>query len=222
MRHLAVRTIGAAALLAVVLATQAPASASAAAKREPVLTFADLTQVGTSHVARSSEGVSFSLATTQLVPGNAYTLWLVIFNNPDGCQAPTPISSCSPDDVGNPAAMPDIVYGTGHVAGGSGQATFSGYRPAGDDSGSISEPIGLPAFGLVNPEGAEIHLVVHEHGPKLAQYLPDMIQSVAGGCTEAGIPAPGVASPFNAYTGPEYGERGPNTCRSIHFAVHQA
>jgi hypothetical protein len=218
MNHLAARTIGAAASLAVVLATQAPASA---AEREPVLTFADLTQVGTSHVERSGEGVSFSLTTSQLEPGNAYTLWLVVFNNPDGCQAPTPISSCSAADVGNLAAMPDIVYGTGHVAGGSGQATFSGHRRAGDDSGSITDPIGLPAFGLVDSEGAEIHLVLHEHGPKLARYLPDMIHSVAGGCIEAGIPEPGVASPFNAYTGPEYGERGPNTCRSIHFAVHQ-
>jgi hypothetical protein len=90
----------------------------------------------------------------------------------------------------------------------------------GDGSGSISARVGLPAFGLLDPAGAEILLVVHEHGPKLSQYMPDMIKTVGGGCTDAGIRGPGVASPFNAYAGPEYGRRGPNTCRSIQFAFH--
>jgi hypothetical protein len=185
-----------------------------------VYRFSDGGVAGSSTVVRGLNGVSFRMATTGLEPGYAYTLWVVVFNNPSACTAPTPFSLCSDPDVGNAAAMPDVLYGTGHVVGGSGMVTFAGHRSVGDGSGSISAPIGLPAFGLVDAAGAEILLVVHEHGPLLPAYLPDQIQTVGGGCTDAGIPAPGVASPFNAYAGPEYGRRGPNTCRSIQFSFH--
>ena len=187
---------------------------------EPVHRFADAVVVGSSALERGPNGISFRLWTTELQRGYAYTLWVVVFNNPSACTAPTPFSLCSDPDVGNAAAMPDVLYGTGHVVGGSGMVTFAGHRSVGDGSGSISAPIGLPAFGLVDAAGAEILLVVHEHGPLLPAYLPDQIQTVGGGCTDAGIPAPGVASPFNAYAGPEYGRRGPNTCRSIQFSFH--
>jgi len=205
--------LAASAVVALPVGAVAPAEA-------PVYRFSDGGMAGSSTVVRGPSGVSFRLATTGLEPGYAYTLWVVVFNNPSACTAPTPFSRCSDPDVGNPAAMPDVLYGIGHVVGGSGTVTLAGHRRVGDGSGSISAPIGLPAFGLVDPEGAEILLVVHEHGPLLPAYLPDQIQTVGGGCTDAGIPAPGVASPFNAYTGPEYGRRGPNTCRSIQFSFH--
>ena len=210
-------------VLALALASSALVALPAGAARpseEPVRQFADGAVVGSSALVRGPNGVSFRLSTTGLEPGSAYTLWVVVFNNPSACTAPTPFSLCSDPDVGNAAAMPDVLYGTGHVVGGSETATFAGHRSVGDGSGSISAPIGLPAFGLVDPAGAEILLVVHEHGPVLPEYLPDQIQTVGGGCTDAGIPAPGVSSPFNAYTGPEYGRRGPNTCRSIQFSFH--
>jgi hypothetical protein len=186
----------------------------------PVYRFVDGAVVGSTSLVRGPSGISFTLATTGLQSGYAYTLWVVVFNNPSACTAPTPVSRCSDPDVGNAAAMPDILYGTGHVAGGSGEVSFAGHRSVGDGDGSISAPVGLPAFGLLDPAGAEVLLVVHEHGPVLAQYLPDMIQTVGGGCTDAGIPAPGVASPFNAYAGAEFGRRGPNTCQSVQFAFH--
>lgn len=192
---------------------------AAAPAEESVHRFSDGAVVGSSWLVRGPNGISFRLATTGLEPGYAYTLWVVVFNNPSACTAPTPFSLCSDPDVGDPATMPDVLYGTGHVVG-SDSATFAGHRSVGDGSGSISAPIGLPAFGLVDPAGAEVLLVVHEHGPLLPAFLPDQIQTVGGGCTDAGIPAPGVASPFNAYTGPEYGRRGPNTCRSIQFSFH--
>ncbi len=187
---------------------------------ESVHRFSGGAVVGSSALVRGPNGISFRLATTGLEPGYAYTLWVVVFNNPSACTAPTPFSRCSDPDVGNAAAMPDVLYGTGHVVGSSGAVTFAGHRRVGDGSGSISAPIGLPAFGLVDPAGAEVLLVVHEHGPMLPAYLPDQIQTVGGGCTDAGIPAPGVASPFNAYAGAEYGRRGPNTCRSVQFSFH--
>ncbi len=115
-----------------------------------------------------------------------------------------------------------MMYAAGHVVGGSGKATFAGRRRVGDSSGSANAPVGLPAYRLENPSGAEINLVVHHHGPKLPGYMADMIQSIDGGCFDAGVPVPGVSSPWNGCAGGSqgaFGRRGPNTCQSVQFAV---
>ena len=191
---------------------------------QPVLDFAMLGTWGTSKLVRTGGGVSYQLSTSGLEPGHAYTLWFVVFNDPAGCLTP---NACIGDDVVNPGADPDMAYAAGHIVGGSGRATFAGSKGVGVLSGSVNAPV-LPASlanGLTNPLGAEIHLVVHHHGPKLPEYMPDMIQSIDGGCTDAGVPAAGVPSPWNLYDGdpPEggFGRRGPNTCSSVQFAVHR-
>lgn len=191
----------------------------------PVLTFDGLDEVGTSHLVRTPNGINYNLSTSGLEPGHAYTLWFVVFNNTAGCVDGTPgFSLCGPFDVVNDDARPDMMYAAGNIAGGSGQATFAGRRRAGDASGSANGPVALPAYGLEDPFGAEIHLVVHDHGPMIPEFLPDMIQSIDGGCFDAGVPAAGVASPWNDYDGPPgvgaYGRRGPNACGSVQFAIH--
>lgn len=203
-----------------------PAQAAVVDAGQPVLAFADGSQWGTSKLVRTPNGVSYRLSTSGLEPGHAYTLWFVVFNDPSGCAAPTAVSACSGPDVVNPDAVPDMAYAAGNVVGNSGRATFAGSQRVGALEGSVNAPV-LPAAlanGLVNPLGAEIHLVVHHHGPKLPEYMPDMIQSIDGGCTDAGVPAAGAPSPWNDYAGaPEgpYGRRGPNICASLQFAVHQ-
>ena len=188
---------------------------------QPVLRFSDLMQVGTSQLVRTPNGVNYRFRATGLEPGHAYTLWIVAFNETAGCQEPTEMSLCGPSDVVNDAARPDMMYAAGRIASGTGTANFAGHLGFGANSGSINAPVGLPAYGLLDPYGAEIHLAVHHHGPKLPEFMPDMIQTIAGGCTDAGIPEAGVPSPFNDYMGPEYGRRGPNTCSTIYLAVHK-
>jgi hypothetical protein len=189
-----------------------------------VFAFADFSVVGSSQLVRTPNGVSYTLQTTGLTPGHAYTLWIVIFNDTGGCTDGTPgFALCGPADVVNDAARPDMMYAGGHVAGSSGLATFSGRRQVGDLSGSANAPVGLPAYGLEDPAGAEFNLVVHDHGSMLPDYLPDMIQSIDGGCYDAGVPAPGAASPWNDYNGGPagaFGRRGPSTCQSVQFVVH--
>jgi hypothetical protein len=172
--------------------------------------------VGSSRLVRTPNGVNFTLSTTGLGGGHAYTLWIVIFNNPAGCGVP---HECGPDDVVNDAAKPDMMYAAGSLATAAGTATFAGRQGVGGRNGSINAPVGLPAYGLMDPYGAEIHLAVHDHGPKLPEFLPDMIQTVDGGCTDAGIPVAGVSSPWNDYPG--FGRRGPNTCATVQAAVHR-
>lgn len=185
-----------------------------------VSTLPGLNEVGSSQLVRTPNGVNFSLSTTDLEPGHAYTIWIVIFNDPDGCDGGPP---CAEADIPNDDARPDMMYAGGHVVGGSGKASFAGRRSVGDLSGSANGPVDLPAYGLENPSDAEIWLVVHDHGPKLASYMPDMIQTIDGGCTDAGVPEAGASSPWNDHDEPgvgAFGERGPNTCASVQLAVH--
>jgi len=178
-----------------------------------------------SALTRTPNGLTYQLKTKDLEPGHAYTLWIVIFNNPAGCEHGMPgATSCGPMDVVNDPARPDMMYAAGALVGGSGRATFAGRRNVGDLSGSANAPVGLPAYGLEDAYGAEIHFVVHHHGPKLSAFLPDMIQTIDGGCFDAGVPEAGAASPWNDYPGPAgtgaFGRRGPNTCASVQAAAH--
>jgi hypothetical protein len=197
---------------------------SAADPPAPVLAFSDLSVVGTSRIIRTPNGVNFQVKTTGLTPGHAVTLWFVVLNAPAECTFGGP-GVCGPTDVVNDLARPDMMWAAGRIIGGSGEATFSGRRRVGDGSGSANGPVGLPAYGLEDAYGAEVQLVVHDHGPKMPQYMPDMIKSIDGGCTDAGVPAAGVPSPWNDYAGGPtggFGRRGTNTCQSIQFAVHTA
>ena len=138
---------------------------------------------------------------------------MVIFNATDQCAEGTEgFALCGPGDVVNDAARPDMMWAGGRVVDASGTATFAGRRGVGDASGSINDPVGLPAYGLESAFDAEIQFVVHHHGPMIPSYMPDMIKTVDGGCTDAGI-----ASPWNDH---EFGRRGPNTCQSVQFAIH--
>ncbi len=188
------------------------------ADRTDVLSFADLSVVGSSRLWRKNRGVSYVVRTGELEPGHAYTLWIVIFNNTDECLEGAPDGPlCGPGDVVNDAARPDMMWAGGRIANHAGKATFAGTRRVGDSRGSINAPVGLPSYALENASGAEIQFVVHHHGLKLPEYMPDMIKTVDGGCTDAGIPEAGVPSPWNDH---EFGRRGPNTCGSVQFAVH--
>ncbi len=182
---------------------------------QPVVRFSDWAQVGSSRLVRTPNGITFHVSTTDLTPGHAYTLWFVAFNEPAHCAIP---NECGPDDVVNAAAQPDMMYAAGRVVGGAGTATFAGHVRVGDTSGSINAPVGLPSYGLLDPLGAEIHLAVHDHGPKLAEHMPDMIQTIDGGCTDAGIPEAGAMSPWNQH---RFGSAGPNACATIQAVVHR-
>jgi hypothetical protein len=173
-------------------------------------------------IVRTKNGVNFAVHTNSLMPGHAYTLWVVIFNEPGQCL--TAPGTCTPNDLFNPAAKPDMLYGAGVIASGSGSATLAGRIQVGDVSGSVQAPVGLLSNGLIDPYGAEIHVVVHDHGPAIPQFLPDMIQSLAGGCTDSGIPAQGAPSPWNDYAlsaayGGEFGRLGPNACASVQYSI---
>jgi hypothetical protein len=209
------------------LSTSAGTAVEAGQVGSPVYTFPGgpdqiLIEGASAHIVRTTNGVNFRMNTNSLMPGHAYTLWVVIFNEPGQCL--TAPGTCTPPDLFNAAAKPDMLYGAGVVVGGSGGATLAGRTRVGDASGSVQAPVGLLSNGLIDPFGAELHLVVHNHGPVIPEFMPDMIQSLAGGCTDAGIPAQGESSPWNDYAlgaayGQEFGRLGPNACLSVQYSI---
>ena len=150
-------------------------------------------------LTRTSSGISYSIKTHSLRAGHAYTVWVVVVNDPAECGS----SPCSPLDIfENPNTDAQVLYGgSGHVVGSSGKAGFAGHVSQGP------LPQGwLPDQGLENPRDAEVHLVLNDHGPKLPEYMPEMIRTYRGGCMDAGLP------PIFPASAKADGEPGPNTC----------
>lgn len=177
-------------------------AAAAAPSQSAVLTFADLSQVGTSSLTRNSSGASATLHTSGLTPGSAYTMWMVIFNDPGSCSD----DECGENDLFNPDAVVDVVYVAGNIAGGDGTSTFAGHRNVGDNSTSLFGMLGVPAPGLIDPHVAEMHLIVRDHGPALPGQIPGQIQTFEGACTGA--------SSFGLGSG-DY------ECEDVQFSIHQ-
>lgn len=158
-------------------------------------------------LTRNASGISYSIDTHGLRAGHAYTVWVVVVNDPAACAS----RPCAPQDIlTNPATDSQVTYGTGHVVGSDGEAGFGGHLARGP------LPNGwLPDQGLDDPSGAEVHLVLNDHGPRLAEYMPGMIRTYRAGCTDASLP------PIFPATAKADGEPGPNTCRLWQVAVFE-
>ena len=156
-------------------------------------------------LVRTENGISYSMQTTGLRAGHAYTVWVVVINNPAACTA----SPCSPQDILlSSATNSTVLYGTGHVVGGNGQAGFGGHVK----TGPLPEGW-IAGRGLENPLGADVHLVLNDHGPVLTDFMSEMIHTYRAGCTDASLP------PIFPASARADGTPGPNTCRLWQVAV---
>lgn len=130
-------------------------------------------QAGAS-LSRNNSGVFATISTSGLTPGNVVTLWWAFFNSPGYCAA----AICTPADLNNPSVNGSLQYGGGYLVGVNGRADFSGYLGARDNTGFFFLPpfpnMPNPAPGLVDPKGAQIHLVIRDHGP--ASTDPEILQ----------------------------------------------
>ncbi len=137
--------------------------------------------VGDAQLVRGPNGVSMELTTTQLDPGAAYTVWWVVFNNPEYC-----VDGCDASDSGIPEVQATVLAAAGHVVGATGQSSFAGHLQVGDTSGDSFPPL-LPgdSVGLVDVMKAEIHLAVRTHGTPIAGMVAEQISTFnGGGCSD--------------------------------------
>ena len=158
------------------LTGQAPLAAAKAANQDvtSIFLFNDPgTQVpgASSTLHRSPNGVTINIKTSQLEPGDAVTVWWVIFNNPEEC-----IDGCNGPDLGVPAVEASALYTAGNVIGGNGKGNFSGHLQEGDTTGALFGP------GLIDSQKAEIHMIVRTHGAAIPGLIPEQIQTFGGGC----------------------------------------
>ena len=150
--------------------------------------------VGTSLLVRTADTLYTDFEASGLTPGYAMTLWFIIFNEPELCEAGP--FQCGPPDLGsNRAAMGDFVYipGAGSVVGDDGTVSYSGSFDVGNmawsglpelPEGCVpgNEGCGDPV-GLTNPEGALVIVALHSHGPALeGADLSHQLSSYLGGC----------------------------------------
>jgi hypothetical protein len=160
-------------------------------------------------LVRNDNNVNASFHANDLIPGNVYTLWWIVVNNPENCLA----FPCTAAEVlGNTEALQaDVTYagGIGIVAGEGGMGTLTGHLSKGELSNSW--------FGndFQDTRGAELHLVVNDHGPKIPDQLGDMLHTYRGGCTDESLP------PSFPATAKSDGIPGPNTCKLFQSAIFQ-
>ena len=161
---------------------------------------------GASILLRDKEGISLSLETTEL-PEGAYSIWLFVFNNPDGCHHPRVElgGQCGAPDTkmhdngdhvnvdshGGPARG-GVMWATGGVVGMDGIGDFQARIEKIDPPGPV-----LRGPGLTNTLGAEIVIIARHHGSLLLGRVDEQISQVNGGCP-------------------------PRTCVSVQDSVHPA
>ncbi|MGI8977336.1 MAG: hypothetical protein ACR2GS_11525 [Thermomicrobiales bacterium] len=151
------------------------------------------------------EGASVALETAGLEPGDAVTLWWVIFNDPEACAHGEGGLRCGAGDLllfgGDAAVGGTLLYGAGHVVGPDGHGYFSSFLATSDTARVFGQ-----GPGLTNPQGADIHFVVRTHGPAQPGLVGAQLESFGGGCNNA---------PEGAGTAGDF------ACADLQFAAHE-
>ena len=133
---------------------------------------------------RGSDYVQFNIHTTGL-PQGAYTVWWVIFNDPDDCAGPGANGGeCGEVDLLGPST--GVVWATGKIVKANGIGNFSDRIYVGE---SRPETIILGenlTSVLMDPKNSEVHCIVKYHG--LASDDPDVLydqlNTLLGSCGE--------------------------------------
>lgn len=161
----------------------------------------------TATLVRTANSVTLLYDATELVPGNIYTAWWMIANEPDACES-TPCSA--PDIIGNPDGVhSDVGNAGGQIADEAGHAEFRATLSAGDP---LDNWFG---YGFPDPTAAQIHVVLHDHGPPVDGLVEEMLGTFRGGCTDESLPA---IFPPTAYAD---GTPGPNECIHYQFTIFE-
>ena len=175
------------------LATDTSVQASSNSSQLSVANFVEVggTKVkeGASTLLRHPDGIELTVRTSGLKKKHAFTVWTVIFNNPSACAG----SPCSMSDGGNPAVGFSVVWVTGFVTGKGDVVNVGAHLEEGLEN---APGVVVTGLALTDAEGAEIHVVVRDHGKTIKGSVDAQISQINGGCP-------------------------PNDCGNVQVAIHQ-
>ena len=150
---------------------------------QPMFDFASLTPIPSNASVMIRDfwrgEVDVTLNVTEgLLPGHAYTFWVVVFNNPARCKQPY---ACSDQDFevfgGDPRVRASVFQGGTFIPQGVGGTFNFNFK-----KGRTSRPLfpGFSARGCTWLRECEIHVVTRTHGP--ATNAAEQLGSYLGGC----------------------------------------
>ena len=146
-----------------------------------------------SKLMRERDAITTLLYSPALQPGHGVTLWWVLFNNPDACVAGNAPVRCGADDLlpFNPdtQAGGTVSFADGEWVTSAGRQVFVARITQGN---ADEDP-------LWNALGADVHLILRDHGPPQSGLEEAQITSFSGGCTEASVPPPLLDAPYGDF-----------------------
>ncbi len=132
----------------------------------------ECTEYGKATLRRKNNRVILNLRTSGLEPNAAYTVWYVVFNNPEYCTG-----TCGSDDLSNPDVAASLLWGAGQISDYKGRARFGTELYVGGAPGEI-----VSGPGLLDADKAEIHAVLRTHGPLIPNQAYAQLTTLGGGC----------------------------------------
>lgn len=107
---------------------------------------------------------------------SAFTLWGVVFNEPEDCSG----GICDDDDVFSDPVSPmtAVLFLAGQRVQSNGRLAFGASLPEGATLGALP----FPADSLFDADAAEVHLILRTHGDYLPGIADEQISSFGGGC----------------------------------------
>lgn len=129
---------------------------------------------GSGTMTRTKKAVWVDINAADLSANTVYTLWWVVWNNPNKCT-----DGCGEDDIG--VRGNSIFYAGGFISDDGGNANVSVHLEAGNLRGGIQVLLG---GGLDPNKGnrAEMHIIIRSHGEPVAGFVDLQIGSVEGLC----------------------------------------
>ena len=127
---------------------------------------------GQARLQRLADRVVLNLRSSELEAGAVYTVWFVVFNNPEYCDG-----ACGADELGDPDVVTSVLWGNGRLINQSGLGSFTATLQENNAPGEI-----ISGPGLLDAQGAEIHAVLRTHGAPIPSQLHEQLTTLAGGC----------------------------------------
>lgn len=128
---------------------------------------------------RNDDGIAVFIRTSGLDQAT-YTVWWLIFNQPQFCQSGPCTSADLPANGGDPRVDASVLFATSGFPRGNGRARFAGGLSVADTSKALFGP------GITEPLTAEVQVQVRTHGPIDPDTVHLQLSTAGGGCPPGG------------------------------------